>query len=520
MTQLGIGIWTFLGHWTLVIGHSSHMPLLDVNNLSKSFPGVQALKDISFSLNQGEILAVIGENGAGKSTLMRILAGVQSPDSGAIKLDDKPIEINSVHSALKLGIVLIHQELNLSDNLTVAANIYLGREPRRFGFISHAKLRDNAQQVLNRICLDCSPDTIVADLSIGHQQLVEIAKALSVDARILIMDEPTSSLSQHEADQLFAVVRDLRSKGISIVYISHRLGEVKELADRVLVLRDGRVAGELSRDQIDHDRMVKLMVGREISALYNRQPNPPQSPLLEVQNLRTPANPLHDISFNISAGEIVGISGLVGAGRTELLQTLFGITPSVGGLIRVNGRDLSIKSPLDAIKAGIALVPEDRKQNGLILEMPVRENISLPSLRRTQLAGFLNFSAERNLSHRTINELSVRTPTDAQICQYLSGGNQQKVVLGKWLATNPKILLLDEPTRGIDIGAKQEVYKLMEQLAATGVAILFVSSEMEEILRMSDRTLVMHEGRLTGHLPRAHLSEQSIMHLATGGTAD
>ncbi|PYI90014.1 MAG: D-xylose ABC transporter ATP-binding protein, partial [Verrucomicrobia bacterium] len=321
------------------------MALLQVSNLSKSFPGVQALKDVSFNLDAGEILAVIGENGAGKSTLMRILAGVQTADSGRIVLDDKNVEIKSVQLALTLGIVLIHQELNLSDNLTVAANIYLGREPRTFGFINKSRLRDDAAQGLNRICLDCSPDTIVADLSIGHQQLVEIAKALSVDARILIMDEPTSSLSQHEADQLFRVVRDLRSKRISILYISHRLGEVKELADRVLVLRDGRVAGELSREQIDHDRMVKLMVGREISALYNRQPNPPKTPMLEVQNLRTPAHPRHEISFSLSSGEIVGIAGLVGAGRTELLQTIFGIAPAVGGLIRVNGQTISINSP-------------------------------------------------------------------------------------------------------------------------------------------------------------------------------
>lgn len=493
------------------------MPLLEVNNLCRSFPGVLALKEVSFQLNKGEILAVIGENGAGKSTLMRILAGVQAPDSGTIKLDERPVEIASVHAALRLGIVLIHQELNLSDNLSVAANIYLGREPRTLGFINKSRLRDDAAGVLKKICLDCSPDTTVADLSIGHQQLVEIAKALSVDARILIMDEPTSSLSQHETEQLFRVVRDLRSKGISILYISHRLGEVKELADRVLVLRDGRVAGELSRQQVDHDRMVKLMVGREISALYNRQPNLPRSPILEVNNLRTPAHPRHGISFSLSAGEIVGIAGLVGAGRTELLQTLFGITPAAGGMIRVNGRDVSIKSPLDAIRAGIALVPEDRKQHGLILEMAVRENISLPSLRRTQLGGFLNFSAERDLSRRTVDDLSVRTQGDDQICQYLSGGNQQKVVVGKWLATKPKILLLDEPTRGIDIGAKQEVYKLMEQLAAGGVAILFVSSEMEEILRMADRTLVMHEGRLSGELLRTELSEEAIMQMATGG---
>ena len=390
------------------------MPLLEVSNLSKSFPGVQALKDVSFTLNQGEILAVIGENGAGKSTLMRILAGVQTPDGGVIKIDDRAVEIPSVQAALRLGVVLIHQELNLSDNLSVAANIYLGREPRRLGFIRKSALRDDAAKVLERICLDCSPDTVVADLSIGHQQLVEIAKALSVDARILIMDEPTSSLSQHETEQLFRVVRDLRSKGISILYISHRLGEVKELADRVLVLRDGRVAGELPREQIEHDRMVKLMVGREISALYNRQPNPASALVLEVSGLRTPAHPRHEISFSVSAGEIVGIAGLVGAGRTELLQTLFGITPAAGGSIRVNGCDVSIDSPRDAIAAGIALVPEDRKQHGLILEMAVRENISLPSLRRNQVGGFLNYSSERELARRTIEELSVRTPSDGR----------------------------------------------------------------------------------------------------------
>ncbi|HEV8606671.1 MAG TPA: sugar ABC transporter ATP-binding protein [Tepidisphaeraceae bacterium] len=492
--------------------------LLEAVNISKSFPGVLALKDVSFSLEKGEVLAVIGENGAGKSTLMRILAGVQAPDSGAILLDGKAVTFPTVQSALRLGIVLIHQELNLSDNLDVAANIFLGREPRRFGLIDKPRLRRNAAAVLERICLDCSPDTIVSDLSIGHQQMVEIAKALSVDARILIMDEPTSSLSQHETEQLFRVVRDLRSKGISVLYISHRLGEVKELADRVLVLRDGKVAGQLSHDQINHERMVRLMVGREISGLYDRKANIAGAIMLEVTKLRTPAHPAHEINFSVGAGEIVGIAGLVGAGRTEVLQTLFGITPALGGTIRVGESEVSINSPRDAIRSGIALVPEDRKQHGLILELAVRENLSLPSLRRTQFAGFLNYSQERQLSRRTIDELGVRTPSDAQICQYLSGGNQQKVVVGKWLATKPKILLLDEPTRGIDIGAKQEVYKLMEQLAASGVAILFVSSELEEILRMSDRTLVMHEGRLTGQLPRSQLTEESIMRLATGGT--
>jgi ribose transport system ATP-binding protein len=493
------------------------LPLLEVSNISKSFPGVCALKDVSFSLAEGEILAVIGENGAGKSTLMKILAGVQTPDFGEIKLEGEPVKIWSVQAALRLGIVLIHQELNLSDNLDVAANIYLGREPRRLGFIDKSRLRRDASAVLSRIGLDCSPDTIVSSLSIGRQQMVEIAKALSVDARILIMDEPTSSLSQHESEQLFKVVRDLRSRGISILYISHRLGEVKQLADRVLVLRDGAVAGELAREAIDHDRMVKLMVGRDIARLYERRPNKPAAPMLDVVRLRTRAHPKHELTFAVGAGEIVGIAGLVGAGRTELLEALFGITPAISGTIRVSHTAVDIYSPEEAIEAGIALVPEDRKQYGLILEMAVRNNISLPSLRRTQLAGFLRTSAEAALSQRTVAELAVKTPSDGQICQFLSGGNQQKVVLGKWLATKPRVLLLDEPTRGIDVGAKQEVYKLMEQLAANGVAVLFASSEMEEILRMSDRTLVMHEGKITGELGREQLTEESIMHLATGG---
>lgn len=493
------------------------MPLLEVSNISKSFPGVCALKDVSFSLEKGEILGVVGENGAGKSTLMRILAGVQTPDCGQITLDGETVKIWSVQAALRLGIVLIHQELNLSDNLDVAANIFLGREPRKFGLIDKPRLRRQAADVLKRIGLECAPDTIVSTLPIGHQQMVEIAKALSVDARILIMDEPTSSLSHHEAEQLFKVVRDLRSKGISILYISHRLGEVKQLADRVLVLRDGAVAGELSKQNIDHDRMVKLMVGREIANLYDRKPQSAIAPMLDVHNLRTRAHPKHELNFTVGAGEIVGIAGLVGAGRTELLETLFGITPPLSGRIRVSGQVVDIQSPLDAINAGIALVPEDRKQHGIILEMAVRQNISLPSLQHIQLGGFLRTSAETNLSRRTIHELAVRTPSDAQTCQYLSGGNQQKVVVGKWLATKPRVLLLDEPTRGIDIGAKQEVYKLMEKLATTGVAVLFVSSELEEILRMSDRTLVMHEGKITGELARNQLSEESIMHLATGG---
>jgi ribose transport system ATP-binding protein len=366
-----------------------------------------------------------------------------------------------------------------------------------------------------------SPDTIVELLPIGQQQLVEIARALSVNARVLIMDEPTSSLSAHEAQTLFKVVKDLRSKGVSIIYISHRLGEVKELADRVTVFRDGENAGDLNRDEINHDRMVKLMVGRDVSQFYIRKPHSPGDVALEVKDLVTPANPGHMLNFAIRSGEIVGVAGLVGAGRTETLQVLFGVDSAVSGSIEVGGKPVQINSPHDAIRAGLALVPEDRKLQGLVLEMAVRTNIGLAGLKLHQKKfGFLNSPQEGTDSAEMISKLRVKTPNEQQVVQYLSGGNQQKVVLGKWLSLQPKVLLLDEPTRGIDVGAKQEIYRLMEELAEQGMAILFVSSEMEEILGMSDQTLVMHEGRITGTLARDELSEEAVMQLATGNVTE
>ena len=482
-------------------------PLLEARALSKQFPGVRALRGVSFTLQRGEVLAVIGENGAGKSTLMKILAGVQSPDGGEILVDGQPVRIASVRAAQALGIALIHQELNLADNLDIAANIFLGREPRRCGFIDRTRIAAEARTHLQRVGLDLPPETIVGTLPIGRQQLVEIAKALSSQARVLIMDEPSSSLSQHETETLFRVVRDLRAQGISVIYISHRLGEVQALADRVVVMRDGEKAGELARGEIEHATMVRLMVGRDLSQFYQRHPRPPGEPVLEVNRLRTPAHPRSEVSFQVRRGEIVGVAGLVGAGRTELLQTLFGVTPGVGGEMRMSGQALRPRSPQTAIAAGMALVPEDRKQHGLILAMSVREN---------QRSGFLNRTAERTVARETVEKLGVKTPGLEQTVQHLSGGNQQKIVLGKWLALQPRLLLLDEPTRGIDIGAKREIYRLMDQLAAEGVAVLFVSSEMEEVLGMADRVLVMHEGQLAGELARGQLSEEAVMHLATG----
>jgi ribose transport system ATP-binding protein len=496
--------------------------LLNVKTVSKRFPGVLALENVSLSLGPGEVLAVVGENGAGKSTLMKILAGVQLPDSGEILLEGRPVEIRSVREAQRLGIALIHQELNLADNLTVAENIFLGREPRRGWFVQRAVTETSSLAVLQQVGLNVSPRTLVSTLSIGRQQMVEIAKALSAQARILIMDEPTSSLSQHETEALFRVIKDLRSRGVSVIYISHRLGEVKELADRVVVLRDGRNAGELSREEITHDRMVKLMVGRNFTiertqrAFVETQASARPTAALEVKGLRTAIYPKHEINLSVDRGEIVGLAGLVGAGRTELLQVLFGIEPARGGTIVVNGTMQQIKTPRDAINAGLALVPEDRKQQGLILEMAVRENISLAALRRAARAGFRDAGEEESLCREMINNLGIKTPGPDQLVQYLSGGNQQKVVLAKWLALKPRVLLLDEPTRGVDVGAKQEIYRLMDRLAAEGVAILFVSSELEEILRMSHRVLVMHQGEISGELARDQVSEEAVMHLATG----
>jgi len=491
-------------------------PLLEASGIGKTFPGVRALDDVDLSVRPGEVVALIGENGAGKSTLMKILAGVQPADEGEIRVGGETVDFRSVDEALERGIALIHQELNLATNLTVGANIFLGREPRSRGLIDEREIAGRSREHLRRVGLDVSPETPVGELPIGRQQLVEIAKALSVDARILILVEPPSRLSQRETERLFEVVRELRAGGVSVVYISHRLGEVVELADRVVVLRDGKNAGELGRKEIDHDRMVSLMVGRELSQFYDHETHPPGDIALEVRGLRTPAHPAHEVGFRLRGGEIVGLAGLVGAGRTELLETLFGIAPALGGAIEVAGEARTIEHPGEAIAAGLALVPEDRKQQGLIVDMAVADNLSLAALGRDRKGCFLNFEAERSITEEMTRRMSIKTPSSRQIVRFLSGGNQQKVVLSKWLAMKPKVLLLDEPTRGIDIGAKREIYGLMEELAEQGVAVLFVSSEMEEVLGMSDRALVMHEGRLAGELTRAELSEEAVMQLATG----
>jgi ribose transport system ATP-binding protein len=496
--------------------------LLEVRGVSKHFAGVQALTDVSLTLEQGEVLAVVGENGAGKSTLMKIVAGVLTPDSGQLLVDGEPVDISSVAQALELGISLIHQELNLADNLSVAANLFLGREPRRLGLIDRRRIDAESRKFLHMVGLDVPPQTIVSTLSIGKQQLVEIAKALSTNARLIIMDEPTSSLSEHESEKLFEVIGELRDRGVSLLYISHRLHEVEQLADRVIVLRDGVRTGELSRDQNCRAKMVQLMIGREVSRFYQRTPHTPGGEVLTVRDLRTSAYPRHALNFSLRAGEVVGLAGLVGAGRSELLTTLFGVTPAVAGTLSIGPLQRPPRTSREAIAAGIMLAPEDRRRTGLVLPMSVERNLSLASLRRDQrrgfLRGFLNQPAENRLSAAMIDRMRIKAANPRQPVRYLSGGNQQKVVLGKWLCLEPRVLLLDEPTRGIDVGAKEEIYKLMDQLAGRGVAVLFASSEMEEIIGLSDRVLVMHEGRIAGELARDDLTEQAVMRLATGET--
>ncbi|QGJ69247.1 Ribose import ATP-binding protein RbsA [Planctomycetales bacterium 10988] len=496
---------------------SEDSPLLEVRQVCKRYPGVLALDGVNLQLYHNELLAVIGENGAGKSTLMKILAGIQQPDEGDILLNNNSIELDSVQAAQKAGIALIHQELNLAGNLSIAANIFLGREFQTLGFMHLRSMEKEADKLLKRVGLNLSPRTLVDSLSVGQQQLVEIAKALAVNAHILIMDEPTSSLSQHETEKLFQVISELKASGVSIIYISHRLGEVYALADRVTVLRDGKSVGDLAKKEIDHDTMVRKMVGRDISQFYDRTPHPTGEVVLEARGIVTPSHPTQKLNLTLRSGEIVGLAGLVGAGRTELLRVLTGVDQPMSGSLSVHQKEVQFRHPRHSIDQGIMLVPEDRKDAGLVLAMNIRENLSLPGLRIHRIAkSLINWKVEKDTSTTMIDRLRIKTPAATQLAQFLSGGNQQKIVLGKWLALGPRILLLDEPTRGIDIGAKEEIYQLMDQLAKDGVAILFASSEMEEVIGMSDRVLVMHEGRLAGELPKEQLTEEKIMQLATG----
>ncbi len=475
-----------------------------------------ALDSVSLHAGRGEILALVGENGAGKSTLIKILAGIHQPDSGTIRIEDRPVVIRSPREAAQLGIGIIHQELEVIDSLDIAANIFLGREPVR-GFlrlIDRKRIEGDTEAVLDRLNLRLSPRTLVGDLSTAHQQMVEIARAISLNANILLMDEPTSSLTLNETRRLFQVVRDLRAAGVSIIYISHRLSEVEELADRVEVLRDGRNAGSLSRQAIRHDEMVRLMVGRDLSNFYTSPELPGEEVSFAVTGMRTRRYPQSEVSLEIHRGEILGLAGLVGAGRSELAAAIFGVDPPLSGNVILGKQSVTINSPHDAIRHGIYLVPEDRRSFGLITEMTVRENITLPALENYSAAGFIRKSLEETVARKMSADLRIKTPSVETEVSSLSGGNQQKVVLAKWLSLGPKVILFDEPTRGIDVGAKAEIYQLMRQLADSGVAVLMISSDMEEILGNSDRVAVMHDGRISGVLDRSQCTQEAIMRLA------
>lgn len=494
-------------------------PLLEMKGISKRFPGVVALNSVDLEVYPGEIVALIGENGAGKSTLMNILGGILAPDGGHLRVDGHPVTIRSVSDAVRLGIGFIHQELNLFDNLDVAGNIFLGREPVWGGplrLIDRRTMCAQAETYLRLLGLNIPSRTPLDKLSLAQQQMVEIAKALSLRARMLIMDESTSSLTLAETERLLKAIKELRSQGVSIIYISHRLSEVQSLADRVVVLRDGANAGQLSREEISHDRMIRLMVGRDLDDFYVQRAARKKQPCFEAQGVRTHRYPSSAVSFEVRRGEIFCLAGLVGAGRTELARAMFGIEPALEGTVRLNGEPIKILSPRDAIAHGIYMIPEDRRQLGLIVQMSVRENITLPVLPRYAVAGLVAHAAEQKAAAALCDRLRVRTPSIETKVANLSGGNQQKVVLAKWLALEPKVLLLDEPTRGIDVGAKAEVYELMRGLADSGVGVVVISSDMEEVLGIGDRVAVMHQGRITGLLEREQCSEEAIMRLAVG----
>lgn len=492
-------------------------PILEMKGISKRFPGVIALDSVDLEVYPGEVVALAGENGAGKSTLMKILGGVYQPDEGQIRIEGKEVTINSVSDAISRGIGFIHQELNVLDNLNIGENVFLGREPTWGGplrLVDRQKLHELTQAYLKRLGLDVPSRTPLGELSIAQQQMVEIAKTLSLDARILIMDEPTSSLTLTETERLLEVTKDLRSHGVSIIYISHRLGEIKDLADRVVVLRDGRNAGQIAREEINHDSIVKLMVGRDLKHFYEPPTVTERQRYVEAEELRTRRYPTKPVTFDLRKGEILGFAGLVGAGRTEVAQAIFGVDGPLNGQLKLDGKPVKIFSPQDAIAHGIYLIPEDRRRSGLILEVPIRENITLPALSRYASAGLIIYEAERKVSNEMLSKLNIKAPSVESNAGNLSGGNQQKVVLAKWLSLNPTVLIFDEPTRGIDVGAKAEIYQLMRGLAESGVAIMMISSDMEEILGESDRVAVMHEGIITGILERDQCNEEAIMRLA------
>ena len=498
---------------------SDAVPFLRLRGVRKSYPGVVALAGFDLDVRQGEVIGLVGENGAGKSTLMKILGGVTQPDSGTIEIDGVEHDSLSVGASMRAGIAFVHQELNLFENLDVAANVFFGREPRTGGLLNlvdERKMRRDVLPLLKRLGATFSPETPIAKLSLAQQQMVEIAKALSVNARLVIFDEPTSSLPLVETQRLLGVLASLKAEGISVIFISHRLQEIEVACDRVVVLRDGMIAGRLENAEITHERLVKLMIGRDLKVFYNPPSMARSNLVLSIRGLRTAAYPRVPVDLDLHQGEILGLAGLVGAGRTELARAIFGIDRTYGGTTVMDSEPVVTKTPSDAVARGIFLVPEDRKGAGILLEFTIAENISLPNLKTYANFALLDAAAERKQAERSRAELGIKAPTVTTRTGSLSGGNQQKVVLAKWLAMKPRVIIFDEPTRGIDVGAKAEIYRLMRQLTDTGVAVLMISSDMEEVIGVSDRIAVMHEGRISGILAREQFSEENVLLLAVG----
>jgi ribose transport system ATP-binding protein len=495
--------------------------VLRMEGISKAFPGVQALREVDFEAAAGEVVALLGENGAGKSTLMKILSGVYRKDGGRILLHGREAEISSPHHAQQLGIATIYQEFNLTPNQSAAANIFVTREPRLRGlgrflkFVDRRRMEQDARRLLDRVGARAPATALIRDLSVAQQQMVEVAKALAVDARIIVMDEPTSALGEEEVEALFGIVGALKAQGIAVVFITHRLEEVFRIADRVVILRDGQRVGAMSIGEATPDSLIQQMVGRELTDLFHKEAARIGDPLLEVKGL-TRRGAVRDVSFTLRQGEILGFAGLVGAGRTETARLIFGADRKDAGEIRVNGRPVQISSPVHAVKAGIGFVPENRATQGLVLKLPVLENIILPTLDHHARVGWVNQRTLRAMARDYVGKLNIRTPHLQQKTMFLSGGNQQKMVVAKWLAAQPKVLIMDEPTRGIDVGAKTEVHALMSRLAQAGMGIIMISSELPEILGMSDRILVMSEGRVMAILDRAEASQEKIMAYASG----
>lgn len=497
-------------------------PVLEIKNVSKDFSGVYALKNVDMQVLPGKVTAVIGENGAGKSTLMKIVSGVHPDYEGEVFLNGETVLFKNPREAGEKGIVIIHQELNLISHLSIAENLFLGQElTNRFGLLDYPKMHKIAKELLGRLQLDIDPRTPVIRLRVGQQQLVEIAKALLLESKVLIMDEPTSAISEHEVELLFRIIRDLKSKGVAIVYISHKLDELFEIADRFTVLRDGEKSGSGKMNETSRKKLIQMMVGRKLTDRIEKKNAAAREEILRVENLcfRNPENKndflVNDVSFSVNKGEVLGICGLMGAGRTEVLEAIFGLFPKyVSGKIFIEGKEVQLNSVNEAISAGMGLVPEDRKLQGLILNMNVAKNTSLANLGRISSFGFINKKREEELSREFIKKLNTRVASSDMEVEKLSGGNQQKVVIAKWLATHPKVLLLDEPTRGIDVGAKSEIYNLIGELAAQGMGIVVVSSELTEILAISDNILVLSESKLTAKLSREEATEEKIMQAA------